>query len=201
MARLGGDEFAIVQSRATPTEASELAAQIIDALVEPFDVRGHQVIIGTSIGIALAPNDGTEPDQLLRNADMALYRAKAEGRGTYHFFQAGDGRPDAGAPPARARSAQGARRRTVRAALSAARQYRRTARFRASRRCCAGIIPSAAWSRPTSSFRSPRRRPDRAARRLGAQTGLPRRGDVAGAGSPSRSIFRGAVPNRHWRCR
>jgi diguanylate cyclase (GGDEF)-like protein len=87
VARLGGDEFAIVQSRATPTQASELAAQIIEALVEPFDVRGHQVVIGTSIGIALAPNDGTEPDQLLRNADMALYRAKAEGRGTYHFFQ------------------------------------------------------------------------------------------------------------------
>ncbi len=87
VARLGGDEFAIVQSRASPTDASELAAQIIDALVEPFDVRGHQVVIGTSIGIALAPADGTEPDQLLRNADMALYRAKAEGRGTFHFFQ------------------------------------------------------------------------------------------------------------------
>jgi diguanylate cyclase (GGDEF)-like protein len=87
VARLGGDEFAIVQSKASPSQASELAAQIIDALVEPFDVRGHQVIIGTSIGIALAPNDGTEPDQLLRNADMALYRAKAEGRGSYHFFQ------------------------------------------------------------------------------------------------------------------
>ena len=58
-----------------------MAAQIIDALVEPFDMRGQQVVIGTSIGIALAPNDGTEPDQLLRNADMALYRAKAEGRG------------------------------------------------------------------------------------------------------------------------
>jgi diguanylate cyclase (GGDEF)-like protein len=87
VARLGGDEFAIVQSKATPAQASEMAAQIIEALVEPFDVRGHQVVIGTSIGIALAPNDGTEPDQLLRNADMALYRAKAEGRGTYHFFQ------------------------------------------------------------------------------------------------------------------
>ena len=87
VARLGGDEFAIVQSKATPTLASEMAAQIIDALVEPFDVRGHQVVIGTSIGIALAPNDGTEPDQLLRNADMALYRAKAEGKGTCHFFQ------------------------------------------------------------------------------------------------------------------
>ncbi len=88
VARLGGDEFAIVQSDAGPTEASELAARIIDTLVDPFDVHGHQVIIGTSIGIAMAPADGNEPDQLLRNADMALYRPKAEGRGTFHFFQA-----------------------------------------------------------------------------------------------------------------
>jgi len=87
VARLGGDEFAIVQIDARPTDASELAARIIDTLVEPFDIHGHQVIIGTSIGIAMAPGDGNEPDQLLRNADMALYRAKAEGRGAYHFFQ------------------------------------------------------------------------------------------------------------------
>jgi diguanylate cyclase (GGDEF)-like protein len=87
VARLGGDEFAIVQIDAKPQDASELAARIIDALVEPFDVLGHQLIIGTSIGIAMAPADGNEPDQLLRNADMALYRAKAEGRGSYHFFQ------------------------------------------------------------------------------------------------------------------
>ena len=88
VARLGGDEFAIVQSDARPTDASELAAHVIETLLEPFEVLGHQVNIGTSIGIAMAPADGKEPDQLLRNADMALYRAKAEGRGTYHFFQA-----------------------------------------------------------------------------------------------------------------
>ncbi len=87
VARLGGDEFAIVQRNTSPNDASELAARIIDTLVEPFDVHGHQVIIGTSIGIAMAPSDGNEPDQLLRNADMALYRAKADGRGAYHFFQ------------------------------------------------------------------------------------------------------------------
>ena len=87
MARLGGDEFAIVHRKTNPADASELAARIIDTLLEPFDVHGHQVIIGTSIGIAMAPADGNEPDQLLRNADMALYRAKADGRGTFHFFQ------------------------------------------------------------------------------------------------------------------
>ena len=87
VARLGGDEFAIVQIGARPTDATELAGRIIESISEPFDILGHQVVIGTSIGIAIAPTDGNEPDQLLRNADMALYRAKSEGRGTYHFFQ------------------------------------------------------------------------------------------------------------------
>jgi len=88
VARLGGDEFAIVQRHATPESASELAGKVIAELVEPFEVQGHQLIIGTSIGIAMAPADGKAPDQLLRNADMALYRAKSDGRGAYHFFQA-----------------------------------------------------------------------------------------------------------------
>jgi diguanylate cyclase (GGDEF)-like protein/PAS domain S-box-containing protein len=88
VARLGGDEFAIVQMGAEPSQASELAGRIIQAVSEPFDISGHQVVIGVSIGIAVAPADGEQPDQLLRNADMALYRAKSEGRGTYHFFQA-----------------------------------------------------------------------------------------------------------------
>jgi diguanylate cyclase (GGDEF)-like protein/PAS domain S-box-containing protein len=87
VARLGGDEFAIIQIGARPTDATELAGRIIEQVSKSFDVLGHQVMIGTSLGIAIAPGDGTEPDQLLRNADMALYRAKAEGRGTYHFFQ------------------------------------------------------------------------------------------------------------------
>src|SRR5581483_11596138 len=88
VARLGGDEFAIVQMGAGPSQASELAGRIIEAVAEPFDISGHQVVIGVSVGIAVAPADGEQPDQLLRNADMALYRAKSEGRGTYHFFQA-----------------------------------------------------------------------------------------------------------------
>src|SRR5262249_56112769 len=87
-ARLGGDEFAILQvGAAQPTGATTLATRIIETLAEPFDIEGHQIIIGTSVGVAVAPTDGKEPDQLLRNADMALYRAKGDGRGTYHFFQ------------------------------------------------------------------------------------------------------------------
>jgi len=87
VARLGGDEFAIIQSGARPTDASELAARIIEAVSQPHDVLGQQIVIGASVGIAVAPTDGREPDQLLRNADMALYRAKSSGRGSYHFFQ------------------------------------------------------------------------------------------------------------------
>jgi len=87
VARLGGDEFAIVQAGSRPTDATELASKIIETISEPFDILGNQFVIGASVGIAMAPTDGTEPDQLLRNSDMALYRAKENGRGTYHFFQ------------------------------------------------------------------------------------------------------------------
>jgi predicted signal transduction protein with EAL and GGDEF domain len=71
-----------------PNEASDLAARLIAAISASYDIQGHEVIIGGSIGIALAPGDGSAADVLLRNADMALYRAKAEGRGTSHFFEA-----------------------------------------------------------------------------------------------------------------
>jgi diguanylate cyclase (GGDEF)-like protein len=89
VARLGGDEFAIVQAAgAQPVAATMLAQQLIETMAEPFEIEGHSVVIGTSVGIALAPSDGSDPDELLKNADMALYRAKAEGRGTYRFFEA-----------------------------------------------------------------------------------------------------------------
>ena len=86
VARMGGDEFTIVQTSITqPVHATTLALRIIDALSEPYEIDGQQVIIGTSVGIAIGPADGTSPDQLLRNADLALYRAKGDGRGTYAF--------------------------------------------------------------------------------------------------------------------
>ena len=55
----------------------------------PYDLDGHQVVVGTSVGIAVAPGDATEPDQLLKHADLALYRAKGDGRGTFRFFETG----------------------------------------------------------------------------------------------------------------
>ena len=88
LARLGGDEFAILQgSIDQTTETNALAARLNEVIGAPFDLDGHQVVIGVSIGIAVAPADATDPDQLLKNADMALYRAKTDGRGIYRFFE------------------------------------------------------------------------------------------------------------------
>jgi diguanylate cyclase (GGDEF)-like protein len=88
IARLGGDEFAIVEKVADPgIEATVLAERLQTALSAPFDLGDHQAVVGLSIGIAIAPGDGVDPDHLLKNADLALYRAKAEGRGSYRFFE------------------------------------------------------------------------------------------------------------------
>jgi diguanylate cyclase (GGDEF)-like protein len=87
-ARLGGDEFAIYQTGvAQPGGAKVLAMKIIARLSEPFDVGGHHIVIGTSIGIAIPPKDGVDADDLSKNADLALYCAKQEGRGQFRFFE------------------------------------------------------------------------------------------------------------------
>jgi diguanylate cyclase (GGDEF)-like protein len=89
VARLGGDEFAVVQTAiARPTEAAMFANRLIELLGPPFDVDGHQIVISASIGIAFAPQDAADADQLLRCADLAMYRAKVEGRGVYRLFHA-----------------------------------------------------------------------------------------------------------------
>jgi diguanylate cyclase (GGDEF)-like protein len=88
ISRVGGDEFSIIQvDIADATDAERLARRISEAVSAPYDLSGHLVIVNTSIGIALAPADGTEADDLLKNADMALYGAKADGRGVYKFFE------------------------------------------------------------------------------------------------------------------
>jgi diguanylate cyclase (GGDEF)-like protein/PAS domain S-box-containing protein len=88
VARLGGDEFAIVlASDVSPNEASDFAEQLIEVLSARYDIDGYEVVIGASIGIALSPGDGTTSEELMRNADMALYRAKADGGGLHRFFE------------------------------------------------------------------------------------------------------------------
>ncbi|QOZ34980.1 hypothetical protein XH92_27600 [Bradyrhizobium sp. CCBAU 53421] len=89
-ARLGGDEFAVIQTAVRDqTETMQLLAAIYQAIRRPIDCSGHLITTDASIGIAVAPADGLELDQLLRNADLALYGAKSDGRRTYRFFEAG----------------------------------------------------------------------------------------------------------------
>jgi diguanylate cyclase (GGDEF)-like protein/PAS domain S-box-containing protein len=88
IARLGGDEFAVLQTGLDkPESAGSFAQRIITAINQPYDLDGHQVVVSTSVGIAISPNDGNTTEQLLRNADMALYRAKSDGRSTYRYFE------------------------------------------------------------------------------------------------------------------
>ncbi len=90
VARLGGDEFVVllpgVQGRG---QAQDLARRLIETVGAPFEIQGHRITIGASIGLAMAPDDGDEADALLVNADLALYRAKAQGRATACFFEPG----------------------------------------------------------------------------------------------------------------
>jgi diguanylate cyclase (GGDEF)-like protein/PAS domain S-box-containing protein len=87
VARLGGDEFAILQPGGGPGPAGALAQRLIAGINQPYEIGGHHVVVSASIGLALSPSDGTTSEQLLRNADMALYRAKSEGRSAFRFFE------------------------------------------------------------------------------------------------------------------
>jgi diguanylate cyclase (GGDEF)-like protein/PAS domain S-box-containing protein len=88
VARLGGDEFAIIlASDVSPNEASDFASRLIKILSACYDIDGIEVVVGASIGIALSPGDGETSEELMRNADMALYRAKSDGGGIHHFFE------------------------------------------------------------------------------------------------------------------
>ncbi|MET0546221.1 MAG: EAL domain-containing protein, partial [Caulobacterales bacterium] len=87
-ARLGGDEFAIILDR---PDVEEVVTPLVERIVQdvrlPFDIEGHQILIGASVGISVAPRDGSDPDRLLKNADLALYAAKGRGRGVHQFFE------------------------------------------------------------------------------------------------------------------
>jgi diguanylate cyclase (GGDEF)-like protein/PAS domain S-box-containing protein len=87
-ARLGGDEFVIaLAADVSPNEASDFADRLIGVLSARYDIDGIEIIVGASIGIALSPGDGASCEELMRNADMALYRAKSDGGGVHHFFE------------------------------------------------------------------------------------------------------------------
>jgi diguanylate cyclase (GGDEF)-like protein len=88
VARFGGDEFAIVQTSVeSRADVERLCTRILEAIKEPFEIEGHGVDMGTSIGIAVAPDDGLEAEGLLKNADIALYAVKTGGRGSWRFFE------------------------------------------------------------------------------------------------------------------
>ena len=90
LARLGGDEFALLLRPIDSADAAARAAdRIIKAMRAPMNIKGQQIEIGASVGIAVGPGDGTTTDTLVKNADLALYKAKSEGRSTYHFFEPG----------------------------------------------------------------------------------------------------------------
>src|SRR5690606_35294626 len=85
--RLSGDEFALVLSPlAQPDHAGIVGQKIIDALATPFTIQGHTVYVSGSVGISLFPGDGSDPETLLKNADLAMYRAKQSGRNGYQFY-------------------------------------------------------------------------------------------------------------------
>jgi diguanylate cyclase (GGDEF)-like protein len=88
VARLGGDEFAIIQVGVQSAEETErLARRLVEHVGAAYELNGHHVVVGCSLGISLAPGDGTTGEKLLKNADVALYRAKMDGRGTWRFFE------------------------------------------------------------------------------------------------------------------
>ncbi|HZP18967.1 MAG TPA: EAL domain-containing protein [Bauldia sp.] len=93
VARLGGDEFGLILDCVAPEEpvsaAAALADRIIAGIAKPIMIGANSVEVGASIGVAICPTDGSDPETLLRAADMAMYRAKEDGRGTYRFFDQG----------------------------------------------------------------------------------------------------------------
>ncbi len=88
VARLGGDEFVIVQvGIKSPEDAALLAQRLVEVVGEPYELDGQHIVIGASVGVAIAPDNGRRAGKLLQFADQALYRAKLDGRGTYRFFE------------------------------------------------------------------------------------------------------------------
>lgn len=89
VARVGGDEFTVVLQELTRRESAATVAQkVLRTIAQPMEISGHRLYVTTSIGVAMHPDDGADAETLLKNADTAMYRAKAEGRNTYHMATA-----------------------------------------------------------------------------------------------------------------
>jgi diguanylate cyclase (GGDEF)-like protein len=182
VARVGGDEFAIVLPKiATFDEPAALARRIIAAVGEPFVIAGTGTTLGVGIGISIAPNDGVTSDDLMRRADLALYRAKSEGRSSTRFFE-----PAMDAHVERRSAIErelrgGGRRQSDRGVLPAAGRAGRQPHHRL--RSAGALEQPGARRGAARHFHRHRRgkRPDPPARRSAVAHGVPRGQDMARA--------------------
>jgi diguanylate cyclase (GGDEF)-like protein len=157
VARLGGDEFAILLTGMTRAgDVQALCERILASLADPMNVEGTETVVGASIGVALIPGDGSDAARVLQNADIALYRAKFDGRNRACYFEAGMDkrlrRRKELETALRMRSWPGSSRSTI-----SRRSRSIPQRWSASRRCSAGGTPNAARLPQRNSFLSPRR--------------------------------------------
>ena len=158
VARLGGDEFVVIlEEAAERTEVERIAGELLSVLSQPLQLSGHECHTTASIGIAMYPSDGADMQTLTKNADMAMYLAKEDGKNGFRFFSRGDQDAVDRAPDAGERLAPRAGARPVHAALSA--QGRHGERPDHRRRGAAALEPSGARHacRRRNSFRLPRR--------------------------------------------
>ena len=198
VARLGGDEFAIVQTAVkSAADVTDLVDRVFDAIREPFECLGHQLTTDASIGIALAPEHGVDLDQILKNADLAMYAAKSAGRRTYRFFE-----PDMDAQVKARRKLELDLRQAI--ADEALEVYYQPCVSLADNshhrlRSAGALAPPRTrhdLARRIHSDRG-RDRPDQPARRMGADDGLRGGRDMARRHQPRGQRLAGAVQERH----
>ena len=195
VARIGGDEFAVIQPGIAhgAHEAAVLAERIAGAVSQPYFIAGNEVSFEVCIGIAIAPDDGTEPGDILKNADLALHRAKTEQRGSTRFFEPG---MDARMKARREMELRfGARSQTANSSYTISQSSTsRAAKSSAVRRCFVGATRICGrWTRATSC-RCRGDRPDRGAWRMGLPAGLHGSTRVAGTCSRGDQSFARTAP-------
>jgi diguanylate cyclase (GGDEF)-like protein len=157
VARLGGDEFTVLMPKLRDgTDAARLARRIIDAVRRPFEISGHQVFLGISAGAAVFPRDGSDPETLLRHADLAMAMAKRNGGNACEFFETQHESERLRAPGAGKRASRSGSRGSAGRVLPAQGQHAWMARSPGLRLWCAGTIPPPAFCRLAPLSRRPR---------------------------------------------